>query len=189
MGLVDGYYGAVTDDAATLAVHHALDLGITLFDTADSYGGGESERRLGRALAGRWDQVVLATKFGLVTEPGSDRVVDGRPDVVRRRVTDSLTRLRTDRIDLLQLHRVDPVVPVEDTVGAMAELVVEGKVRYLGLSEVSVEQLVRARATHPIVSVQSEYSLFERVSSPGCWRSVPPADPRCWHSRRWVKVC
>jgi aryl-alcohol dehydrogenase-like predicted oxidoreductase len=162
MGLVDGYYGPVSDDQADRAVGQALDLGINLFDTADSYGSGEGERRLGHALTGRRDQVFLATKFGLLTEPGSDRVVDGRPGIVRSRAEDSLRRLGTDTIDLFQLHRIDPQVPVEDTVGAMAELVGEGKVRYVGLSEANPEQLRRAMLTHPVVSVQSEYSLFER---------------------------
>lgn len=162
MGLVDGYYGPVSDDQVDRVVGQALELGITLFDTADSYGAGEGERRLGRALTGRRDQVILATKFGLLTEPGSDRVVDGRPEIVRSRVENSLQRLATDTIDLLQLHRIDPQVPVEDTIGAMAELVAEGKVGYLGLSEANPDQLRRAMRTHPLVSVQSEYSLFER---------------------------
>jgi aryl-alcohol dehydrogenase-like predicted oxidoreductase len=162
MGLVDGYYGPVSDDQADRAVGQALDLGINLFDTADSYGAGEGERRLAHELTGRRDQVFLATKFGLLTEPGSDRVVDGRPGIVRSRAEDSLRRLGTDTIDLFQLHRIDPQVPVEETVGAMADLVAEGKVRYLGLSEANPEQLRRAMLTHPLVSVQSEYSLFER---------------------------
>ncbi|MER7006815.1 aldo/keto reductase [Dactylosporangium sp. NPDC000555] len=163
MGLVDGYFGAVSADRATRAVHRALDLGITLFDTADSYGAGVGEERLGAALAGRRDGVILASKVGLVANPSAaGRVVDGRPEYVRAGVEASLGRLRTDVIDLYQLHRVDPQVPVEETVGAMATLVAEGKVRYLGVSEVTPEQLRRAAAVHPLVSVQSEYSLFER---------------------------
>ena len=163
MGLADGYFGTVGAQRATRAVHHALDLGITFFDTADSYGAGTGEERLGAALAGRRDGVVLATKVGLVPDPtGTGRVVDGRPAHVRGSAEASLRRLRTDVIDLYQLHRADPLVPIEETVGAMAGLVAAGKVRHIGLSEVSAAQLRLAAAVAPVLSVQSEYSLFER---------------------------
>jgi aryl-alcohol dehydrogenase-like predicted oxidoreductase len=163
MGLVDGYYGDVSDEQAAATVHDALDLGITLFDTADSYGAGESERRLGRALGSRRDQVVIATKFGLVVGAEPDgRVVDGRPANVHRSVDASLHRLGTDVIDLYQLHRVDPDVAVEETIGAMAELVTAGKVRFIGLSEVGAGTLRRAAPVAELTSVQSEYSIFER---------------------------
>jgi aryl-alcohol dehydrogenase-like predicted oxidoreductase len=163
MGLVDGYYGTVTEEQARTTVLDALRLGVTLFDTADSYGGGESERRLGRALGTDRANVLLASKFGLV--PAGDptgRVVDGRPENVRASIDASLQRLNTDYLDLYQLHRIDPDVDVEETVGAMAELVTAGKVRFLGLSEVSAKSLRRATSVHPIASLQSEYSVFER---------------------------
>jgi aryl-alcohol dehydrogenase-like predicted oxidoreductase len=163
MGLVDGYYGEVSDEQATATVRDALDLGITLFDTADSYGAGESERRLGRALGSRRGEVVIASKFGLVLGADPDgRVVDGRPENVRRSVEASLRRLGTDVIDLYQLHRVDPDVAVEETVGAMADLVAAGQVRFIGLSEVGAATLRRAAAVSDLASVQSEYSIFER---------------------------
>jgi aryl-alcohol dehydrogenase-like predicted oxidoreductase len=163
MGLVDGYYGDVSEEQATATVHDALELGITLFDTADSYGAGESERRLGRGLGSRRDEVVIATKFGLVLGADPDgRVVDGRPENVRRRAEASLRRLGTDVIDLYQLHRVDPEVAIEETVGAMADLVTAGQVRYLGLSEAGAGALRRAAAVSELASVQSEYSIFER---------------------------
>jgi aryl-alcohol dehydrogenase-like predicted oxidoreductase len=161
MGLVDGYYGPVSEEQATTTVLDALELGVTLFDTADSYGAGESERRLGRALSSRRADVVVASKFGLVPAAGG-RAVDGRPENVRASVDASLARLGTDYLDLYQLHRVDPDVDVEETVGAMAELVTAGKVRYLGLSEAGAPTLRRAAAVHPLASVQSEYSAFER---------------------------
>jgi aryl-alcohol dehydrogenase-like predicted oxidoreductase len=163
MGLVDGYYGAVTEEQARSTVVDALELGVTLFDTADSYGAGESERRLGQALGTSRGSIVVASKFGLVPSAGSnERVVDGRPENVRASIDASLRRLGTDYLDLYQLHRVDPDVDIEETVGAMAELVTAGKVRFIGLSEAGAPTLQRAVAVHPLASVQSEYSIFER---------------------------
>ena len=163
MGLVDGYYGAVTEEQARSTVLDALELGVTLFDTADSYGAGESERRLGRALGTSRGSVVVASKFGLVLSAGpNERVVDGRPENVRASIDASLHRLGTDYLDLYQLHRVDPDIDIEETVGAMAELVTAGKVRFIGLSEAGAPTLRRAAAVHPLASIQSEYSIFER---------------------------
>jgi aryl-alcohol dehydrogenase-like predicted oxidoreductase len=160
MGLSQGY-GPVDDGESVQAIHRALDLGITMLDTAMSYGQGHNERLIARALAGRRDQAVLATKFGIVR--GEDGVrVDGRPGHVREYCEASLSRLGTDVIDLYYLHRIDPAVPVADTVGAMAELVAEGKVRHLGLSEATPGQLEQAAAVHPIAAVQYEWSLLWR---------------------------
>lgn len=142
-------------------INRALDLGISFFDTSDAYGPYHNERLVGRALAGHRDEVELATKFGLVSDL-PDRPVDGRPDRVAMYCDGSLDRLGVDVIDLFYLHRVDPEVPIEETVGAMAELVSVGKVRYLGLSEVTGETLRRAHGVHPITAVQSEYSLWTR---------------------------
>lgn len=156
-------YGTpVGAEEAAAVVHRALDLGVTLIDTADAYG--PNEDLVGRVLAGRRDEAVLATKVGLVLT-GTDPIAyrhNGHPDHVHRSCDISLRRLRTDAIDLYQLHRVDPEVPVEETVGAMAELVAAGKVRAIGLSEVDVATLERAAAVHPIASVQSELSLWTR---------------------------
>jgi len=143
-------------------VHRAIELGMTLIDTADVYGPFTNEELVGQALAGRREQVVLATKSGLVARPDRTVVRDGRPDHVRRACDESLRRLRTDRIDLYQLHRVDPEVPVEETWGAMAELVATGKVRALGLSEATADELSRAQQVFPVTSVQSELSLWTR---------------------------
>lgn len=162
MGLVDGYYGPVSTDEATRAVRYAIDLGYTLFDTADSYGAGQGEQRLGAALSGRRDSVVVATKVGLVRDRADGRVVDGRPEHIRASVEASLRSLQTEFIDLYQLHRVDPDVPVEESIGAMGELVDAGLVRGIGVSEVTVEQLRRAVSVRAITAVQSEYSLLER---------------------------
>jgi aryl-alcohol dehydrogenase-like predicted oxidoreductase len=156
------FYG-VPDDAESIAtIQRALDLGLTFFDTAESYGPFTNEELLGRALRGRRDEVVIATKFGFRIEAGKITGVDSRPEHVREVVEASLRRLGTDRIDLLYQHRVDPAVPIEDVVGAMAELVREGKVRFLGLSEAGERTIRRAHAVHPISALQSEYSLWER---------------------------
>ena len=155
-------------------IHQAVDRGVTLFDTAEVYGPFTNEELLGRVLGGaRRDRVVLATKFGfdLGNEATLIRGLDSRPAHIRKVVDQSLARLRADRIDLLYQHRVDPAVPIEDVVGAMADLVQAGKVRYLGLSEASPATLRRAHAVHPISALQSEYSLWER----GVERSVLPA--------------
>jgi aryl-alcohol dehydrogenase-like predicted oxidoreductase len=148
------------ESVATL--HRALELGVTFLDTAEVYGPFTNEELLGRALQGKRDGVVLATKFGFRIEDGRIAGTDSRPARVREVVEASLKRLRTDRIDLLYQHRVDKQVPIEDVVGAMAELVREGKVRYLGLSEAGAETIRRAHAVHPLSALQSEYSLWER---------------------------
>lgn len=159
-----GTYGSADDDESIATIHRALDLGITFIDTADVYGAGHNERLVGRALTGRRDGVVVATKFGFASAPtGSEPRIDGRPQYVRAAIDASLDRLGTDHVDLYYQHRVDPDVPIEETVGAMADLVREGKVRYLGLSEVGPEILRRANAIHPIAAVQSEYALWTRL--------------------------
>ncbi|MBM7480777.1 aldo/keto reductase [Oerskovia jenensis] len=157
-------YGPADEREATDTLHAALDAGVTLFDTADVYGHGRNEQLLGRVLRSRRDDVVIASKLGLPPAGGhpDGRPVDGRPEYVRRAIDASLVRLGTDRLDLYYLHRVDPQVPVEDTVGALAELVAAGKVLHLGLSEVSAETVRRAHAVHPVTAVQSEYSLWTR---------------------------
>ncbi len=142
-------------------LHRALDIGVTFLDTANAYGMGHNEELIGRVLGERRNEYILATKFGIWREDGR-RSINGRPEQVRDRCEESLKRLGTDRIDLYYLHRLDKTVPIEDTVGAMSDLVSEGKVRYLGLSEVSAKTLRRAHAVHPISAVQSEYSLFTR---------------------------
>jgi len=160
MGLSQAY-GPADDEESLATIHRALDLGVSLLDTAMSYGRGRNEQLVGRAIAGRREQAVLATKFGIIR--GEDGVrLDGRPEHVRGYCEDSLTRLGVDVIDLYYLHRVDPDVPVADTVGAMAELVAQGKVRHLGLSEANVGQLEQAAAVHPIAALQCEWSLFWR---------------------------
>lgn len=155
-------YGEAEPAESERTLHRALDIGVTFLDTANVYGRGHNEELVGRVLGGRRSQYVLATKFGIVADEGGIRGVDGHPDRVEARCDESLTRLRTDVIDLYYLHRVDPDVPVEETVGAMARLVEAGKARYLGLSEVSARTLRRAHAVHPITAVQSEYSLWTR---------------------------
>jgi aryl-alcohol dehydrogenase-like predicted oxidoreductase len=159
-------YGADERDAdeAIATIHRALDIGVTLLDTADMYGPYTNEELVGRALAGRRDEAVLATKCGLVVEDEAEYVLrkDGRPEHVREAIDGSLRRLGTDCVDLYPLHRVDPEVPLEETWGAMAELVAAGKVGAIGLSEVSVDELERAHAIHPVASVQSEGSLWTR---------------------------
>ena len=165
MGMSQSYGEA--DEAESLAtIDRALELGVTFLDTAEVYGPFANEELLGRALAGRRDRVVLATKFGWRIEGAKSVGLDSRPGHVRDAVEGSLRRLRTDRIDLLYQHRVDPAVPIEDTVGAMAELVREGKVRFLGLSEAGARTIRRAHAVHPISALQSEYSLWERNLEP-----------------------
>ena len=163
MGMSE-FYGELNDLESIATIHRALDLGVTLLDTADIYGPYTNERLVGRAIAGRRDEVVLATKFGIVRDPDNPaaRGVNGRPEYVKARCDDSLARLGVDHIDLYYQHRVDPNVPAEETVGAMSELVAEGKVRYLGLSEAAPETVRRAHAVHPISALQTEYSLFAR---------------------------
>lgn len=154
-------YGPVDQDRSVATLHHALDRGINLLDTADVYGPETNERLLARVLRERRDEVVLATKCGIAyADP--DRAVDGRPEYVYRACDASLGRLATDRIDLYYLHRVDPEVPIEETVGAMAELVAAGKIRHIGLSEAAAATIRRAHAVHPLTAVQMEYSLWTR---------------------------
>ena len=162
MGMSE-FYGATDQSEAVDTIHRAIDLGVTFLDTADIYGSGHNERLVGRALRGRRDAVVLATKFGNMRDADGKFIgVNGRPDYVRDACEASLKRLRVDVIDLYYQHRVDPDTPIEDTVGAMAALVAEGKVRYLGLSEAGAETIRRADAVHPIAALQSEYSLWTR---------------------------
>ncbi|MGZ9928369.1 aldo/keto reductase [Streptomyces sp. NC-S4] len=161
MGMSHGY--GATDEAQSIAtVHRALDLGVTLLDTADFYGGGHNEELIGRAVAGRRDEVVLATKFGFANRLGEPTCVRGDAAYVRQACEASLRRLGVDHIDLYYQHRVDPQVPIEETVGAMAELVQAGKVRHLGLSEAGAHTVRRAHAVHPIAALQSEWSLWTR---------------------------
>jgi aryl-alcohol dehydrogenase-like predicted oxidoreductase len=165
MGM-SAFYGAADDDEAIATIRRALELGCTFFDTAEMYGPYTNEELLGRALAGRRDEVVIASKFGIRFAPTADnptnRVLDGSPANVRRSIEGTLQRLGTDHVDLYYLHRVDAATPIEDTVGAMATLVEEGKVRHLGLSEASAETVRRAAAVHPITALQTEWSLWTR---------------------------
>ncbi len=162
MGMSE-FYGTGDEAEATATIHRALDLGVTLLDTADMYGPFTNERLVGAAIAGRRDEVVLATKFGNErAEDGTRLGVNGRPDYVRRAAEASLQRLGVDHLDLYYQHRVDRNVPIEETVGAMKELVEAGKVRHLGLSEASAATIRRAHAVHPITALQTEYSLFTR---------------------------
>ena len=162
MGM-SAFYGGGDDAQSVEVIHRALDLGVTLFDTAEMYGPHTNEVLLGEALADRRDRAFVATKFGIGYNADRTQLkVDGSPANVRRAIEGSLTRLRMDHVDLYYLHRVDPDTPIEETVGAMAELVKEGKVRFLGLSEAAPETLRRAHATHPITALQTEYSLWSR---------------------------
>ncbi|PZP63776.1 MAG: aldo/keto reductase [Pseudoxanthomonas spadix] len=163
MGMSD-FYGARDDATSIATIHRALDLGVTLLDTADMYGPHTNEELVGKAIRGRREAVFVATKFGIVRDPANPqaRGINGRPAYVRASIEGSLRRLGTDHVDLYYQHRVDPTVPIEDTVGAMARLVEEGKVRYLGLSEAAPETLRRAHAVHPITALQTEYSLWTR---------------------------
>ena len=163
MGM-SGSYGDASDEAESIrTIHRAIDLGVTFIDTAETYGRGHNEELVGRAIRDRRDQVVLATKFGLTSHTGRPAGhLDSSPASVRAAVEGSLTRLGTDHIDLYYQHRVDPATPIEDTIGAMAELVTEGKIRYLGLSEAWLDNIRRAHAVHPVTALQSEYSLWTR---------------------------
>jgi aryl-alcohol dehydrogenase-like predicted oxidoreductase len=168
MGMSQSYGTAEErDERESIAtIHRAIELGVDFFDTAEVYGPFTNEELLGRALKGRRDGVIIATKFGFRIENGTSTGVTSRPEHIRQAVEGSLRRLGTDRIDLLYQHRVDPAVPIEDVVGAMADLVREGKVRFLGLSEAGEGNIRRAHAVHPIAALQSEYSLWERNLEP-----------------------
>ena len=162
MGMSE-FYGSADEAEAREVINRALDLGVTLLDTADMYGPFTNEKLVGEAIAGRRDEVVLATKFGLVRGESGERLgIRGDADYVRKCCEDSLRRLGVERIDLYYQHRVDPGVPIEETIGAMAELVEAGKVAHLGLSEAAPETIRRAHATHPITALQTEYSLWSR---------------------------
>lgn len=164
MGMSDFYTTGLDEKESLATLERALEIGVTMFDTADVYGPHTNEALLGRFLKGRRDKVFLATKFGIVRDPANPhaRGTNGHPDYVRQSVEGSLKRLGTDVIDLYYQHRPDPTVPVEDSVGALADLVREGKIRYIGLSEVSVSTLERANKVHPITALQTEYSLWSR---------------------------
>jgi aryl-alcohol dehydrogenase-like predicted oxidoreductase len=164
MGMSHGYTGAGSDDAESIrTIHRAIDLGVTLIDTAEIYGPYINEELVGQALKGRRDRVVLATKFGLVSHAGAGPWnMDSSPDNIRTAVEGSLKRLGTDHIDLYYQHRVDPKTPIEDTMGALAELVKDGKIRHIGLSEAWIDTIRRAHAVHPVTALQSEYSLWTR---------------------------
>ncbi|WP_406350497.1 aldo/keto reductase [Streptomyces sp. NBC_00658] len=162
MGM-SAFYGAADDTESLATIDRALELGVTLLDTAESYGPFVNEQLLGKALAGRRESAVVATKTGVeITDDGQVRDLNGRPEYIRHALDRSLRHLGTDHVDLYYLHRIDPKVPIEETVGALAELVAEGKIRNIGLSEASAQTVRRAHAVHPLTAVQTEYSLFER---------------------------
>ncbi len=155
-------YGELNDEESVATIRHALDAGIDLINTADAYGQGRNEELVGRAIRGRREEVILTTKVGNIRNADGTNAVNGRPEYVKQACEASLKRLGTDRIDLYCLHRVDPATPIEDTVGALAELVAEGKVRWIGFSEAGPQTLRRAHAVHPLACLETEYSLWSR---------------------------
>jgi aryl-alcohol dehydrogenase-like predicted oxidoreductase len=162
MGMSE-FYGSFDEAESIKTLHSALELGVNFFDTADMYGWGANERLLGKAFKGRWDELVLATKFAIMRAPKGEFLgINGKPDYIRQACDESLQRLGVEAIDLYYMHRKDPEVEIEEIVGTMAELVREGKVKYLGLSEVDPDTLRRAHAVHPITALQTEYSLWSR---------------------------
>lgn len=169
MGMSDFYSTGSDQQEAIATLHRALELGVTLLDTADMYGPHTNEQLVGKAIKGKRQQVFLATKFGILRDPTDPaaRGVSSRPEYIRRSVEGSLKRLGVDEIDLYYQHRVDPQVPIEDVVGTMADLIREGKVRHIGLSEASVATLERAHKVHPITALQTEYSLWTRDAEQG----------------------
>jgi len=162
---MSGLYGPGNDEESIATIHRALDLGVNFFDSSDMYGWGHNETLLGRALKGRRSGVVIATKFGQVQNPGGANVVNGRPEYIPQACDASLKRLGVDEIDLYYQHRVDPKVPIEDTVGALKSLVERGKVRAIGLSEATAATVRRAHAVHPLTALQTEYSLLYRIEA------------------------
>ena len=162
---LSGVYGEADDAASEDLIRYAIDLGVNHLDSSDMYGWGHNEEVIGRAIKGRRDKVVLATKFGQTQRPGQSNGVDGHPDYVQQACEASLKRLNEEVIDLYYQHRVDPTVPVEETVGAMKRLVEQGKVRFLGMSEAAPDRVRRAHAVHPIAAVQTEYSLLYRAEA------------------------
>ncbi|HUW76235.1 MAG TPA: aldo/keto reductase, partial [Gallionella sp.] len=172
MGMSE-FYGGQNEAGAIATIHRALELGVNFLDTADMYGVGRNEELVGRTIRGKRDQVIIATKFGNMRgNEGQFLGVNGRPDYVRECCETSLKRLGVEVIDLYYQHRVDPNTPIEDTVGAMAELVQQGKVRYLGLSEAAAQTIRRAHAVHPIAALQTEYSLWSREPEVGLLATV-----------------
>ena len=161
MGM-SAFYGSADRGEAIETIHRALEIGVTFLDTAEMYGPHTNEQLIGEAVAGKRDQYTIATKFGITVNDDGSRGLDGSPENVRRSIDGSLERLGTDHVDLYYQHRVDPAVPIEETVGAMAELVAAGKVRHLGLSEAAPETIRRAHAVHPLTAVQTEYSMWTR---------------------------
>lgn len=162
MGMSE-FYGSFNEEESIKTLHKAIELGVNFFDTADMYGSGANEELLGRAFKGRWDELVLATKFAIMRGPNGEFLgLNGKPEYIKQACEDSLRRLGTDSIDLYYMHRQDPQVEIEEIVGAMAELVQQGKVKAIGLSEVDPETLRRAHAVHPISALQTEYSLWSR---------------------------
>ena len=162
MGMSE-FYGSFDEDESIKTLHKAIDLGVNFFDTADVYGSGTNEQLLGKALRGRWDEIVLATKFGIMRGPkGEFPGLNGKPEYIRKACDQSLRNLGIEAIDLYYMHRKDPEVEIEETVGTMADLIKQGKLKYIGLSEVDSETLRRAHAVHPITALQTEYSLWSR---------------------------